>query len=219
MALPLIVDNDAILKLSACDLLNEFMSLIGCTPQDAFVLDAARYAFRRQRDRQRPEDIEKYTLAGLERAVTFAESATRIQSPPDPRIQEILTDISNIDPEGDLGLVDKAYALKDSILLTGDKRCIRAIAANEPIRFIYESLATRVVCLEEVVRALIVALGFDKVRDAVVPVTQCDIMLRVVFGSGMQATEAAVLEALASYITELESALGANWLRRFGKSP
>ena len=50
MALPLIVDNDAILKLSACSLLDEAVLLIGSTFQDAIVLDAARHA----RDRQRP---------------------------------------------------------------------------------------------------------------------------------------------------------------------
>ena len=214
MALPLIVDNDAILKLSACSLLDEAVSLIGSTFQDAIVLDAARHAFRKQRDRQRPKDIEKYTIAGLERAVRFAESATRLQSPPDPHIQDVLTGIPNIDPEGDLGLVARAYDLKDAVLLTGDKRCIRAIAANESIRFIYDSLATRVVCLEEVVRALIIHLGFVRVRAAIVPVMQCDTMLRVVFGSGMQASETAVLQALASYVTELERDTGNDWLRR-----
>ena len=70
------------------------------------------------------------------------------------------------------------------------------------------------VCLEEVVRALIIHLGFVRVRAAIVPVMQCDTMLRVVFGSGMQASETAVLQALASYVTELERDTGNDWLRR-----
>jgi hypothetical protein len=213
MALPLLVDNDAILKLSACNLLHEALTLLGCMPQEAMVLDAARHAFRKRRDRQRPQDIQEYTLAGLERAVIFAENAIRIQEAPDPSIQEVLASIPNVDPEGDLILVDRAYALKDAILLTGDKRCIRAIAKNEPTRFIYDSLVNRVVCLEAVIRALMTAHGFEHIRDCVVPVTECDTALKVIFGSGKFAQHANVQAAIEGYITDLERDVGVNWLR------
>jgi len=214
MALPLIVDNDAILKLTACNLLDETLSLLNCSQSNVLVLDAARYAFRNLIKKQRPSDIEKYSLSGLERAVAFAENAKPIVNTPNLSIHDLLTDIPNIDPEGDINIVDKACELRDAILLTGDKRCIRAIATSNDIRFVYNSLATRIICFEEVIRALIIAISFESVRDAVVPVLACDKVLRSAFGSGMQTTEENAINVLVAYIDDLEKITGKNWLRK-----
>ena len=202
-------DNDIVLKLAAFDLLDAALSLLQVAPSDVFVLDTAKYVFRKNRDKF----AGKYTLAGMDRAIAFVENARQVTEAPDITARTALANIEKLDP-GELILYLTAVAAPGSLLLTGDKNSVRALATNPVARPTFEQLTQHVICLEEIIRALITTVNFQTVRASVVPVRECDKMLQSVFGSGMQASEAPVLETLASYIADLERDTGANWLRQ-----
>ena len=154
-----------------------------------------------------------YSPDFLARAIAFVESAQQVTEAPDIAARTALANIEKLDP-GELILYLTAVASPGSLLLTGDKNSVRALATHPVARTTFEHLTQRVVCLEEIIRALITAVTFETVRASIVPVRECDKMLQSVFGSGMQASETAVLETFASYVADLERDTGENWLRQ-----
>jgi len=108
-----------------------------------------------------------------------------------------------IDP-GEIILLSATTRLDDYLLLTGDKRCLRAVATCPECAEIARRIQGKVVCFEQIIYRVIDRLGFEPVRAKVVPVTHgCDTALRAAFGSGMQATQPNVVARLESDIAEI----------------
>ena len=204
----LIVDNDAILKLAAFDLLNASCNLFRVEPSAVVVLPSAKYYFRQKRDKL----TEKYTFAGVDRAIAFVENASPITQTTNPDDADMLSGIEFLDA-GELQLFAHTRDIPESILMTGDKRCLRALANSSKARPVYTRMSHRIVCLEVLVQSLIVTIGFDAVRASIVPAMKCDTAIRACFGSGYHALEESVIPALNSYIEELEREVGDHWLK------
>jgi hypothetical protein len=69
-------DNDIVLKLAAFDLLDAALSLLQVAPTEVYVLDTAKYVFRKNRDKF----AGKYTRAGMDRAIAFVENAQQVKT-------------------------------------------------------------------------------------------------------------------------------------------
>ena len=101
----------------------------------------------------------------------------------DHSLLEGLDDSVEIDP-GEIVLLSATVHFSDYLLLTGDKRCIRAVATCPECREIARRIQGRVVCFEQIICRIIDAAGFEVVRAKVLPVLQtCDTALRAAFGS------------------------------------
>jgi hypothetical protein len=125
-----------------------------------------------------------------------------------PAEQIALAEVEGIDP-GEQVLFGATAYYDTFLLATGDKRCLRALAADSACRSIYERLSGRVCCLEQIVSLLIPHFGFEEVRSRIVPARECDTALKAAFGSGLAAEEPPVLQHLANRINELRAETGA----------
>lgn len=139
------------------------------------------------------------------RLVEFLSTVNEVEdySTDDHQLLESLHDSVEIDA-GEIVLLSATAKVSDYWLLTGDKRCLRAVATCLECDEIARRIQGRAVCFEQVICRVISRTGFDPVCAKVVPVmSSCDTALCAAFGSGIQATEANTLACLQSYIAEL----------------
>jgi hypothetical protein len=204
----LIADNDAILKLAAFDLLDVTCDLFGVVPSSVIVLDTARHKFRKGR----ASLVKQYTEEGLNRAIAFVENASPILEETPLAEAKMLSDIEFIDP-GEGQLFAYTRDRPDSIVLTGDKRCLRALAKAQKARPVYDRLSNRIVCLEVLIHSLIKSVGFVEIRSGVGLALKCDKSLNICFGWDGTVAEEGVIESLGSYVRDLEKDVGPNWLK------
>jgi len=116
----------------------------------------------------------------------------------------------SLSPFGDVAGIDSGEAVMlalmleapDTVLLTGDKRAMRAIAAleiNLRTRF-----ASRILPVECVVKCVLDAHGLDEMRARICPWKSIDTAISNVMGSRCDQAEASVREGLTSYLNELK---------------
>jgi hypothetical protein len=137
---------------------------------------------------------------------TVAASGT-VEESPAVEDQVALARVLEID-QGEAILIALASRSPLSLLLTGDKRSLRALAAEPACTPIVERLAGRVVVLEQLVRAIVTTYPFESIRDKIVPAVAVDTSIRAVWGSGALAKRADVLAGLDAYIQDLRGQTG-----------
>jgi hypothetical protein len=192
-------DNDILMKLAACDLLDDALASLGLTRADVYVLPTARGQLGRLRRR--------HGDAVAERLGNILGSVRIIDWPIPPAEQLLFEDAHGID-FGEAALFTATAGLKEFLLATSDKVSLRALVADPKYSAIVQRLAGRVICLEQVVQRRVRHFGFDHVKNKVVPATGYDTALRAIFGSGLLAVQEGVEEGLVSYINDLRSTTG-----------
>lgn len=197
----LFCDNDILHKLAVCNLLDDAVEALEVTPKDVYVLPTAKHKFGVTGDRCKAE--RKYGREVFHCISRFLANASEIQKESPDELRQ-LEDVVNIDPS-DAILITATAGYSDFLLATGDKRLLKALAANLCCRRIAERIARHVVCLEQIIKRSIQQFGFDHVKDKVVPAVDCDNALRAAFGSGLSATQENVMRTLDAYIIELRS--------------
>lgn len=78
---------------------------------------------------------------------------------------------------------------------------------------IHAGLHQRVLCLEAAL-----CFHIDNLCSRVCPARSCDSAMRVVFGAGEATQKVSALSSLEAYLSNLETAVGENWLWRPEKS-
>lgn len=94
------------------------------------------------------------------------------------------------------------------LVVTGDKRSICSLASSAACEQVSQALSGRIYCLEQIVKEVIKAKGFDYSKRKIVPSLDCDTSLRAIFGMGLDAEEDNVLRSLDSYIEHLRAETG-----------
>ncbi len=188
-------DNDFLWKLVVFDLFDEALESLEVTQNDVRVLPEAKYVLKK---RCKEKYVQK-VLCALEPLICLEVT------PEDAIIRESLTQDLSIDV-GEARLITKTLQTPCSILATGDKRMIRGLGNSQKHLTIREQLKGKIICLEQAVLAVIHnhKYGFEYVKSRVVPVRDSDTAIKVVFGSGGQSTHRNCMQALKSYIEELQ---------------
>jgi hypothetical protein len=201
----LLTDNDIILKLGACDLLEVFPLACGVSRDDVQVLETAEHYIRNilNKSGKHQEKIEQYSEAGLRRALDFVKSARHVGAH-DSRVARVLTGIEAMDV-GETILYAAAYGMTDTIVTTGDKRALRSLAGTGSARQIVQRLQARVLCFEQVILRCMEHIGFPELRHRIIATITCDTALRSVFGGGMLTQESDVRKTLTDYIEDLRA--------------
>jgi len=190
------VDNDVILKLVACNLFWEAVGVLGLTSDDLRVRTTTKFYFRKK--------PKKYPQAVREQAIAVVEQCQLFDDPPINEALQILQQIEGIDP-GEAVLIIAAQTEPSFYLMTGDKRCLEALATAPQLVEVRQRLKSRVVCLEQLILRLIETQDFDKILTLVLPAREYDTALKAVFGSGEMAIRDTVMLALKGYIQDLRS--------------
>lgn len=204
----LLSDNDLIVKLAQCDLIETALGSMDAKRKDCFVLNTMSYSLRL---RDPDLAIRKYvgSVQAYERISEFLEGCSVLdEGPTDYELLDHLQGIDEIDP-GEQTLFLHAYDHhvndRSYQLLTGDKRALKAICSYDNLDA-FEYLRTNIVCLESCMMDLIDYAGFAYVNDMVstgrqeVLEDQYDKVLRAAFGAGRDQKHC--LECLHSYCAD-----------------
>jgi hypothetical protein len=196
--LKIFLDNDIIIKLASLDLLVYFKSLLKADCTEIICLPSLFYI------------LKKKPLQGQaqQRAENFITSCRKL-SPTylvdldiDANNELLLITCPGIDA-GEAQLLLAALASPDSIILTGDKRCLTALCQTSTTVPLVPKLQARVLILEQLILEMINTFGFEDVKASALKGVYCDTAIRSSFGSGMEAEESNVISTLKSYIREV----------------
>ena len=197
-----LADTDIVLKLAACDLLQDALVCMNATLDDVRVLTSARHMLRKAK----PGAFMSIGAHGLARAREFVERATPLPSVSNADTI-LLGSVHGIDP-GEAALFAVTRDLPAFVLTTGDKRSLRALADAPACAHIAARMAGRVVCLEQVLLRLVAARGYAVVRAHATPVLDCDQVLKGAFGLGSDTVEAHTVEYLLHHLRLLRAGTG-----------
>ncbi len=169
-------DNDVISKLAACDLLDDAVAAMGATNAQVFVLSTFKYRYGLTKNtsskRQRRE--QELGKATVQRYARFQQDVGEIQQAPGDLLllfEDVLLlfeDVIDID-SGEAGLFAAACAAPGSLVVTGDKRCLISLATSAACSDVASRLASRVMCLEQVIDQVLILKGFEYTRRRILP--------------------------------------------------
>lgn len=179
-----LADNDILLKLGACRLLDDLPRLLETTRSKLYVPPTARFKIRGSKETL----ASLYTKEGVERALDFIEAVSELSGDDPDGEQALLTDVEGIDA-GEAVLFAETQRFDDFRLLTGDKNSLRALVEAPGLDATKTRLAGRVFCFEQLMLRFIDVLGFETVCRLVDPVRSCDGVLDMAFDDGAQTTQ------------------------------
>lgn len=195
------LDNDIILKLTACELFDEAINILNIEEDNIRVLPSARYYFKNARRAKKldPENIRNKVTVIANRYQTIDIVTTEAR-------QEInkLQSYEGID-DGEANLIAATREVNAFWLTTGDKKFLKTLASYDELKIIRLRLQGKVICLEQLIRQLIYAKGFELTLLKVLPARQYDTAFKAIFGSGEQSTKNNVFDSLESYIEDLRT--------------
>ena len=172
-AMRILIDTDAFCKLATGGLLTESMRLLKTDISECERLAALPYMLERGTLR------EVYGAARCDELIPIARKMPLVKLS-DAAWLHLLTPVADIDP-GEAHLFAKA-AETDYLLLTGDKRALRAL---KNITGIGELLEGRIVVLETILLELCDRLGMDEVRRRTEVLGEIDTVVRICFAGSV----------------------------------
>jgi hypothetical protein len=197
-------DNDILHKLAAFALWEEARAVLTVGPKQVLLLPTAPFVLGLK---DPATAVNRHGTALASRLQKTVAASGTVEESPAVEDQVALAGVLGID-QGEAILIALASRSPPSVLLTGDKRSLRALATEPTCAPIVEHLAGRVVVLEQVVRAIVSTYPFEIIRDKVVPAVAVDTAIRAVWGSGALAKRADVLAGLEAYIQDLRGQTG-----------
>jgi hypothetical protein len=194
-----LADNDIILKLAQCDLLDSLPDLLGAPIESIFVSTTARY----QLLPKNPEKLlskcgNEETVLRLRRFLDAVKDIPAIEN------LELLTRVSavpNIDA-GEQQLFVACISDDTSTLITGDRKALRAvISCKETVPELHTGLIDRVVTFESSLLLALNVFGFAVLKQKLLSCPKPDGVLKQVLRPDM--AEENLRECLVSFTREV----------------
>ena len=203
-----LLDSDAARKLCQYQLIHELTRALECALADLAVLPQLIFQLRLNN----PENALK--KLGSNESVTMAIELVRHANTVEVLIEQSnhILDFERPDIDsGEAVLFAALYQNAQDRLISGDKRAFVALSnITDPIPT--EGIWARLICLEEAILLILEREGFDLVSAKVRARSDVDKAISMVFGRTQAANHASVLEALNSYIKDLDRSTGGKWL-------
>ncbi|CAE6888751.1 conserved protein of unknown function [Pseudomonas marincola] len=200
----LLSDNDILVKISQCDLIEELLTVFNCQVSDLYVLDFAKHSlYLKDADKcigRRVGNHQAYDrLCGL----VYGCNELGVAEENIDFLEE-LSVMENMD-SGEQALLLHAFDLhsagRDFYLATGDKRALYGVL-NSDSAIAKDILAHRVECTESLILKIMKIYGFQSVNHKIssaIPVTdRFDSVLRMAFGP--ERSQEHAISCLNSYI-------------------
>jgi hypothetical protein len=195
-------DVDILLKLAACDLLDDLNALLAVPHADLKVLATAVFKIRSLGKKGiYPEGV-------IFQAIRFCESHDEIPTLQNTAVADGLTSLGAGMDAGEVILFSSALEYAPSRVVTGDKRALRMLGKLGKDHEVVRSLQGRVVCFEELLLRTFEARGFDYLCKHCHAGVNHDGVLRLAFRSGLATEQCEALEGIHSAwrVLNLESA-------------
>jgi len=200
----ILIDNDVIIKIAAYSLGSEFVNKASVDDVPPALLSVGRFVARDRLTRSRRF---KDGAAALKRFEAILPSLLLVEPTEAELVSaaelEAVAITSNVELDsGESQLLAILLTRAAKLLVTGDKRAIRAIAtiANTEV-------VGRVACLEQLVVSIVDLAGVDRVRELVCREPDADRAISICLHctSGSPASQAEVMAALRSYVDHLRN--------------
>ena len=194
-----LADNDIILKLAQCDLLECLPDILGEEWTEIFVSPTAKHQLLpKNRDKALNKCGNEETLTRLIEFLDITKSLSVVQ---DSTLLAMLDDIDGIDG-GEKFLFAAAAELTNPLLITGDRRALRSLIEHKTrLHKVFAVLQNSVVTFESAILLALQIVGFAIVKQKLLGSPKPDNMLRLVLKSEMR--EAELIECLCSYSKEI----------------
>lgn len=199
----LLADNDIVLKLAQCDLLDTLDEILQVPADQILIPSTARFQLMpRNEQKALTKCGNTETMARLQRFLAAASDVPVVQ---DLELLLTMSQIPDID-SGEQQLFATVASAGDSTLLTGDKRALRAVLANqEQIAQVHSGLVDRVITFESALLLSLDVFGFSVLKQKLLSCPKPDKMLQLVLRPDM--SEAALTDCLVSYTREFSPLL------------
>ncbi|MBJ6954401.1 MULTISPECIES: hypothetical protein [Vibrio] len=205
----LLIDNDIVHKLAQLDLLDDATQILRDRYGNLEVLNTLRFKFCPQNGSKRARQENKHTPAVIGRIQNFIDtSATEVDCEiTDVALLEAMA-ISNDGLDvGEMQLLQSMIEREESIMFTGDKRFLKALAQDANISVHIGKLEEAFVCFEQIMIFLIKEFGFEYVKQKFLVALglglKVDSTLRMCFEGLEQAEESRVFENLQLNVASL----------------
>jgi len=194
----ILLDVDAISKLAHWGLLTELPGILGIDIEAYSTVGSLKFRARKSIDA--PDGKLFRTSEAAQHALNFIALGTDL---PDVAPESLLVyeNITGIDP-GEALLLAALAQNEGTLLLTGDKRAVKAAAALgcELKSCIYG----RVLIVEQIVLAALLTHGIEWLRERICPQRHIDKAISIVMGSECRAERNSLIEGLSSYIKDVD---------------
>lgn len=192
-------DTDILLKLITFRLLKQSLTALGViSEKDVYVTPEAASKCRNSKHER--TDFRQETL---NQALDFLKKVAVISKPGDPEELNLLLEIEEGMDAGETTLFLATRGETDFILLTGDKRALRALTNNFLSQELHNRHLKRVLCLEALILLIIRREGFVAIHEKLLMEQSCDKAIQKALLAG-EGTERKFIETLESYIRRLE---------------
>ena len=198
-----LADNDILIKLAGCNLLDEFLDLLQTNTDNIFITTSAKFSISSQ--------IKKIQDEELKLKITQFVGALQTLPAVD---NDLLAQIQTFDDinGGEAYLMLAMHHYPNANFITGDKRCLKALIGNKDqvtLNDIFKLLENKVYCLESALLALIEIHSFDYINNKVsnrhISKVTDDGVLRLAFGKNKSQDNC--IECLSSYCRDVISIL------------
>lgn len=192
----LVVDVDALVKLAHWGLLGELEAATGIPPERQATVESIRFrAIRR--------DSKLFRDANVANDLAVALNQFSVGWFPDTDVVARLQGNAGLDA-GEITLIAMLCSDPQALLVTGDKRALRALA--EPgLEDIVERVAGRVLCLEQILLSALDRLGVGALANSIERHRDLDVAIRCAVPLPPYAVEIEVRRGLLSYIDDLRN--------------
>lgn len=194
-----LADNDIILKLAQCDLLDALPDILDCQEAEFFITRAAKYQLLPKKPAKALSKCgNEETLARL---TSFLETT---QTLPDVKDTALLAQLDNIEgiDGGEKFLFAAAVETENPLLITGDRRALRALLEHQgQLPTVFSALQNAVVTFESAILLAMRHIGFAIVKQKLLGSPKPDGMLKLVLRS--ETGEADFVEGLCSFSKEI----------------
>lgn len=191
-----LADNDILIKLAGCNLLQEFLDLLKTSTNNIFITNEAKYSIPKKAKKKISDDLVRQELCNF-----IAD--LQILPMVDANLLAQIQAFDNIDG-GEALLMLSMHHYPNANFITGDKRCLEALIQNKdkaPLTEIFNLLKNKVYCFESALLALIDTHGFDYVNQKIMNKSTDDGVLKLAFGQNKNETDC--IECLSSYCRDV----------------
>ncbi|CAN5860731.1 hypothetical protein BH11PLA1_BH11PLA1_18380 [soil metagenome] len=199
----LLIDNDAFVLLAAADHLSAAIAALGFTIDQCRILPTLTHVFRKR-------IAKKFSPEMADRIQAEIAKFKPLETEPSAAAIKRFDGQADIDP-GEVVLFADLSERSTSLLTTNDKRALRAVSAITDPADARSSIAGRVVCVEALIRKLVVAHTVAVVGPGFSTVAAFNSAMAVCFSPTCLADQDQCLAALDGYIKEITGQCGADF--------
>jgi hypothetical protein len=185
-------DVDILLKLAACNLLDDLHALLEVKASEVQVLETAIYKIR---------SLGKkgcYLEEIVSRAIAFCEAHSPIPQLAQTEIVQELASLGHGMDAGEVILFASALNNPESRVVTGDKRAMRLLGKLGKENVLVSGLKGRVICFEELLLRYLDSHGYESLRARCHEGGEQDGVLRLAFRAGLATEQGEALEGIHS---------------------